>query len=327
MRIKELLNEEVGYFQPTRIFQLKELLDAVMEEAEDVNDASIRFEKDPVRSKNLERDYRALTAIEYVIRNHIKALKNPELMQGSIFIYDWEEDPSEVGAIQIHVVGDVAEVKWLGSYGTIGRDLFKAGMERAKDLGAKRVKVTAKWNSEGFYRKMGLDQGETTSNPLAGSDNTEFTGVIKEVADKPYRYMLAKRTPAASQYIFMTDADTKYMVDATKETLSDGTVRLEIGFADVTKRDEPSIDITGKGDAFRIFATVAAIAREYIAQSKTPIGELIFKGKTKDPTRIKLYDRIAASLPRFLPDFKFKGAGSDGVDKVYFFDRKDVDQS
>jgi hypothetical protein len=145
--------------------------------------------------------------------------------------------------------------------------------------------------------------------------------LLTEVADRPYRYMLTKKTPTSVQYMFMTDAGTMYLVDTAREVLSDGTTRMEIAFADMSSRDTPNIDVTGKGDAFRIFATVAAVTKEAISKSKTPISELMFKGKTKDPTRIKLYDRIARSLPRFLPDFRSKGEGSDGVDKVYYFER------
>jgi 5'-nucleotidase len=144
---------------------------------------------------------------------------------------------------------------------------------------------------------------------------------VTEVADQPYRYMLAKRTDAGSLYIFQTDSGTRMMVGMSLDRLSDGDYGVDMSFADQSDAAAPTIGITGKGDAFRIFATVVAIIKEYFAKTKFNIRQVTFKGKSEEPSRIKLYDRLAQQLPKIIPGFRFKGAGSDGVDKVYYFER------
>jgi hypothetical protein len=146
--------------------------------------------------------------------------------------------------------------------------------------------------------------------------------LLTEVTDRPYRYMLAKRTDAGNQYIFMTDAGTKMVVALSTVPLPYGVTRLEIGFGEQTP-EGLALAPTGKGDAFRILATVAAITREFLAKTKLDVSQLIFKGKAAEPSRIKLYDRIARSLHKFLPGFTAGGEGSEGPHKVYYFDRVD----
>lgn len=145
--------------------------------------------------------------------------------------------------------------------------------------------------------------------------------LLTEVTDQPYRYMLAKRTDAGNQYIFMTEAGTKMVVAISTEQLSDGTTRIEVGFGEQTP-EGMTLAVTGKGDAFRIFATVAAITKEFLRTTKRDVSQLIFQGKATDPSRIKLYDRIARSLGKFLPGWTFKGEGTSGHHKVYMFDRE-----
>lgn len=148
-----------------------------------------------------------------------------------------------------------------------------------------------------------------------------ISDILNEVTDSPYRFMLAKKTNRGNQYIFMNPAGTRFLVDISKEQISDGRYKAEIGFADVSQKNEPIIDPTGKGDAIKVFSTVGAVTKDFIKNSKDQVDELIFKGKTKDPTRIKLYDMIARNINRFLPEFKFKGTGQDGEEKLYHFDR------
>ena len=147
-------------------------------------------------------------------------------------------------------------------------------------------------------------------------------GVIDEVADQPYRYMLTKKLPDARQYMFQTDSGTKFQVffsllDSGTETIAD------VGFADQTDKDNPTIGVTGKGDAFRVFATVGAIVKEYVNSVKPDF--LSFNGKTQDPGRIKLYDMIAKNITRYLKDYEQSSHTMPGAsdEKGYMLQRID----
>jgi hypothetical protein len=159
---------------------LRSMLADVREEMEGVDDASEKYRSDPARHKALQRDYRALIAVENVISNNAKAIKN-NLLDTNIFMYDYDGDPSEIAAIHVELRGTVADVKWLGSYNALGGQLYKRAAQEAKRRGATSVEVEAKWNSDGFYRKMGLYQGETSKeNPFTDSPLTKFTGKLEE---------------------------------------------------------------------------------------------------------------------------------------------------
>jgi hypothetical protein len=165
-------------YMPLDIAQLKELLTVVRNEQETVDDRSMFSNT----TGDDEQQYRALTAIEYVIKNNIKALNNPTLQPGSIFVYDWEYD-DEIGAIQLKVVGNVAELKWLGSYNSSGKQLMKQGLAHAKAMGATKVNLTSKWGSAEYYKKQGFTPvTDVADNPITDV-GADFTKEITEAVD------------------------------------------------------------------------------------------------------------------------------------------------
>lgn len=166
---------------------LEYVMDVIRDEAEEVNSASMEYDETHSRYKKLEKDYSALIAIENVIENNIRALKKPELLSSNIFMYDIDIDDildGGVAAIHVSIHDNVAEIKWLGSYSGYGGKLMKSALELAKNKGATQVKVDAKWNSEGFYRKMGLEQQPTTEPDhgeiIRGSKLVPFKGKLEE---------------------------------------------------------------------------------------------------------------------------------------------------
>lgn len=189
-----------------------------------------------------------------------------------------------------------------------------------KRMGKKGSFATGPGSEEPSDTNKKSPVSHNSGQPIKKGNSASTNEIINEVADKPYRSMLTKKTDQGSQYMFVTDAGTRMLVSLSRELLIDNRNRIEISFAEQTLNG-PTINKTGKGDAFRVFATVAAIVKEYVAKSQAQIDELTFTGKTKDPSRIKLYDRIARSLPKVIPEFNLKGSGSDGVDKVYYFER------
>jgi len=169
-------------------------------------------------------------------------------------------------------------------------------------------------------KKMGIKISFTTPG-------REMDESLTEVADQPYRYMLTKKLPNARQYVFQTDSDTKFQVFFS--LLDSGTEKVaDVGFADQTDKDNPTIGVTGKGDAFRVFSTVGAIVKEYVNSVKPDF--LSFNGKTQDPGRIKLYDMIAKNITRYLKDYEQSSHTMPGAtdEKGYMLQRitKPVDE-
>ena len=165
--------------------QLEEALAVLDDTAEQINDQSMAFEDHPVIEKQLEKDYRAIVAVQNVMKNNLRAIKNPHLMANSIFLYDIDDEDVSlidfVGAIHVVMHDHVAEVKWIGSYGAHGGALLRAAMKIAKQRGATSMKLDAKWESEGFYHKMGFEQtGATVDQPLSGSQLTPFSKRLEE---------------------------------------------------------------------------------------------------------------------------------------------------
>jgi hypothetical protein len=159
---------------------LRTMLAAVREEMEAVDDASMDSREGDANYAGLSRDYSALLAIENIIKNNLKAIKN-NVMDNNIFMYDYDGDIDEIAAIHVEMSGPVAHVKWLGSYNSRGGELYRAAMQEARRRGATSVEVEAKWNSDGFYRKMGLDTTQPGEyNPFTDSQLNKMAGPLEE---------------------------------------------------------------------------------------------------------------------------------------------------
>ena len=52
--------------------------------------------------------------------------------------------------------------------------------------------------------------------------------------------------------------------------------------------------VTNSGDEIAVFSTVVKIIKDFVA--KTQVKELVFAAKAKEPSRIKLYDRMVKRL-------------------------------
>lgn len=174
------------------------------------------------------------------------------------------------------------------------------------------------------YTYFGTGSGPAESEFQIQLHTEESVEQVNEVADQPYRFLQTKKTATSNVYIFMNDAGSRFAVEVE---YSPNSEMIEIGFADQTDKENPNIGLTGKGDAFRIFATVAAIVKEYMSKSTKPVNQITFKGKVKDPSRIKLYDAIAKYLPRVLTGFELMGAGADGEEKQYFFKKTSITET
>jgi hypothetical protein len=85
-------------------------------------------------------------------------------------------------------------------------------------------------------------------------------------------------------------------------------------------------NITNKGDAFRIFATAKDAVKRFMT---TPQGKgadrVYFSAKTSEPTRVKLYDKLAQMMVK--NGFKLHHTEMEGNQKYYYFDTPDKNDS
>lgn len=287
-RTKTVTENELGSYMPLNLAQLKELLDIVHEQQEVVDDQSFNLEPDTVAYKQIERDYQSLTAIEYVVKNNIKALKNPALQPGAIFVYDWDGYEDEIGAIQVQVTDGAAEIKWLGSYNSIGKQLIAKGLEQAKQLGAKKVNLTSKWGSGEYYKKQGFKQAnDVKDNPISDTgasftkDIDEASQQYKKISPKLINEIVAK-LPQTNEIWFhgsratgthKRDSDWDILVIVPDDIKGNDYIELVMLLQKIAS-DYPNYDIQ-PAHAHNMIARIAREEGVLLWSDKPPVTEAI----------------------------------------------------
>ena len=133
-----------------------------------------------------------------------------------------------------------------------------------------------------FVSKLGYDVSPSSMLTPQGKEmwrGFKDKGVLKELGDKPY--VLPKRWVEGEKTITLPSGKE---LKITIENSSD--VAIVNFYVDETQ------DITGQGDAFKIFSTVSNAVFDYVKKKKPEY--LVFTGNSSHPSRIKLYDRIVA---------------------------------
>jgi len=180
-----------------------------------------------------------------------------------------------------------------------------------------------KANEDGFAFAAGPGGNADGSNLLdrqVGINPWDVETPVTEVADQPYKPIIqSNRAEKFVAIIPQTDSGSRIQIRITQETADPGTV--EVGFFDETDQAKPTIAVTGKGDAFRIFATVGAVVSMYV--KKFAPDSIEFGGKSSEGGRIKLYDMIARNIGRYLPGYKLDQDHEDfqAGEKRYKFSR------
>lgn len=152
---------------------------------------------------------------------------------------------------------------------------------------------------------------------------------IDELVGSPYKYFQAGKTASAWKYAFQTSTGVLYtvVVEMNKPWLA------EIGFsAKSSVGSKFTTKATGTGDAFKVMATIKAIVQDfikaYVAQHSKPPRIISFAGASDEPTRLKLYDKLANSPDSWMPNNQYRyklhrTAEKDGY-KVYLLVRTDL---
>jgi Putative amidoligase enzyme len=135
------------------------------------------------------------------------------------------------------------------------------------------------------------------------------TDKITETLNQPYDWYETESDDTGVYYEFKVPGQVKPYAVAF---LAKGQGRYAITFMSFDEDDRPQYDVTGSGDAFRIFATVTEILQQFVHEYNPSM--ITFSAKK--PSRIKLYDRLAKVL---LPKLGFEQQQTIGGRGTYAF--------
>lgn len=150
--------------------------------------------------------------------------------------------------------------------------------------------------------------GLRAEDDIAVSDmihRNESKEIVNELANKPYDINLAYSTKWDADYVFKNNKGSQFTISFTKDEPS----VVSVSFSNDEYHDDPdksSIGITGSGDAFRVFATVADAIKKYLAKNPE-IEKVEFAADSDEKSRIKLYDSMAKVISRHIPSLQFAG--------------------
>lgn len=123
---------------------------------------------------------------------------------------------------------------------------------------------------------------------------------LKESLDKAYNYKITTKGKDLFEAKFRTDDNIEYLYSAIYEVMWDSwDIIFSAGEFDAE-------DITGYGNQFRVFATIAKITDEFIRKYKPKV--ITFSAK--EPSRQKLYTRFAKMIASKY-NYKVKKTGRD----------------
>lgn len=134
-----------------------------------------------------------------------------------------------------------------------------------------------------------------------------------ELFAKPYTWVqLDDET-----YGFETNTGLKYKVLIIQDSLEiEGQYErgywVEFGLVRASGAYKYNIERTG--DAFNVFATVAAIIKQRLSTAE-PVDYVFFTAS--ESSRVKLYDAFMKLIPRFLPGWEFYKTEDDYGDRKY----------
>lgn len=121
-----------------------------------------------------------------------------------------------------------------------------------------------------------------------------FRQAVMEVFSQPYETWALYKTENKTEVYFETEKGTEYKVSIGHSLAVDGAI--ELGFSMRKDGGYWTSDITNVGDQFRVLATIVEVAREYLEKYKPKT--IVFRADANQPTRVKLYRRLAQYVER-----------------------------
>lgn len=138
--------------------------------------------------------------------------------------------------------------------------------------------------------------------------------LLMEVLDKPTKWKTTHADGNDYQAAFKV-GNVVYEFEAFWDE-DDDTEFIEIEFTAYPKGKQPTSKLSRDGNAIVVFATVKDIVTKYTKKYKPKV----LRFTAKEPSRIKLYDRLAEIFRA--GGYKPSTEQDSGQGKVYWFERK-----
>ena len=136
-------------------------------------------------------------------------------------------------------------------------------------------------------------------------------GKVAEALDSSYPYEFKNNA-----YYFITDAGNDY------KAVFKGDKKVEVSFMTRGENNQPKDDITGTGDSRKVFGTVVNIVKDYVGQHQPDI--LMFAADNNEPSRIRLYNMLAAQAGKSLPGYNFVKKLKSSLFTTFYLTRDNV---
>ena len=136
-------------------------------------------------------------------------------------------------------------------------------------------------------------------------------GKVAEALDSSYPYEFKNNA-----YYFITDAGNDY------KAVFKGDKKVEVSFMARGENNQPKDDITGTGDSRKVFGTVVNIVKDYVGQHQPDI--LMFAADNNQPSRVRLYNMLAAQAGKSLPGYNFVKKLKSSLFTTFYLTRDNV---
>jgi hypothetical protein len=134
---------------------------------------------------------------------------------------------------------------------------------------------------------------------------------VTEALDSSYPYEFKNNA-----YYFVTDAGNDYKVEF------DGTKKVEVSFVSRDRAGQIKDTATGSGDSRKVFGTVINIVKDYVSQHNPEI--LLFAADSTAPSRVRLYNSLAAQADKALPGYTFVKTLKNAMYTVFYLTRDNI---
>ena len=134
--------------------------------------------------------------------------------------------------------------------------------------------------------------------------------ILIEVFDRPYPFSPSRGLSKERNYRFKTDAGLEYVVSMGEEE----EAYWQVEFKQLGGPSGAKLDITGSGDAIRVFATVIEIIRDWVRRENPSL--FYFSSVSNEPSRTRLYNTMMNRIS--LPGYRKSASPGPGTTEFIF---------
>jgi hypothetical protein len=140
-----------------------------------------------------------------------------------------------------------------------------------------------------------------------------ITAMTNEALDSSYAYKVGPD----NRFYFTTDRNIEYRV-----TIIPGLENsVEILFSSRNAKGSYDINMTGTGDQYKVMGTIVKIIKEYVDNKKP--SKISFSALKSEPSKIKLYSRMANMVDSATPDYVNEKPDSVADEITFILRRKE----